>query len=131
MDILDRLSEDYQRFPFDQTYDLYAQDVSFQDPLNQFRGLKRYQQMIKFIQVWFANPKLDLHQIHCQGGDRIETRWTLSWNSPLPWRPRIVISGWSELQLNPEGLICSHIDYWHCSRLDVFKQHFGFHSQKR
>jgi hypothetical protein len=48
----------------------------------------------------------------------------MSWNSPLPWKPRISVSGWSELRLNAEGLIVSHIDYWHCSRLDVIKQHF-------
>ncbi|NJL40527.1 MAG: hypothetical protein HC899_30125, partial [Leptolyngbyaceae cyanobacterium SM1_4_3] len=31
---------------------------------------------------------------------------------------------WSELKLNQDGLICAHIDYWHCSKLDVVKQHF-------
>ncbi|NET50611.1 MAG: hypothetical protein F6K09_18345, partial [Merismopedia sp. SIO2A8] len=40
------------------------------------------------------------------------------------WNPRIRISGWSELTLNAEGLISAHIDYWHCSRFDVLKQHF-------
>jgi len=48
----------------------------------------------------------------------------LSWNSPLPWKPYISVSGWSELRLNADGLIVSHIDYWYCSRLDVIKQHF-------
>ncbi|MCY7277109.1 MAG: DUF2358 domain-containing protein, partial [Phormidesmis sp. CAN_BIN44] len=57
-------------------------------------------------------------------GDLIRTDWTLSWNTPLPWKPRISISGWSELTINAENLIVSHIDYWSCSRLDVLKQHF-------
>jgi hypothetical protein len=48
----------------------------------------------------------------------------MSWNSPLPWKPHISVSGWSELRLNAQGLIVSHIDYWYCSRLDVIKQHF-------
>jgi hypothetical protein len=47
-----------------------------------------------------------------------------SWTTPLPWRPRIAIPGWSELKLNADELIISHIDYWDCSRLDVLKQHF-------
>lgn len=122
MDIIQILKQDYQRFPADQTYSIYAEDVFFKDPLNQFRGINRYQQMIGFINNWFGNPKLDLHDIR-QSGDQIETRWTLSWTSPLPWKPRIAINGWSELQLNADGLISSHIDYWNCSRLDVLKQH--------
>ena len=123
--LIEILQQDYQRFPLDQTYDIYAPDVYFKDPLNQFRGIQRYRQMIQFITRWFANPQLALHQIQ-QVDDLITTRWTLSWTSPLPWQPRIHISGWSELRLNGEGLIISHIDYWDCSSLDVLKQHLAF-----
>ncbi|MBC1220244.1 DUF2358 domain-containing protein [Nostoc sp. UCD121] len=123
MDIIEILKEDYQRFPVNQTYSIYAPDVYFQDPLNKFRGVKRYQKMINFIQTWFLDPKMDLHNIQ-RLGDTIKTEWTLSWNTPLPWKPRISIPGWSELGLNSDGLIVSHIDYWNCSPLDVVKQHF-------
>ncbi len=122
MDIIQILKEDYQRFPAEQTYSIYAKEVYFKDPLNQFRGIDRYRQMIGFINHWFIEPKLDLHNI-AQSGDTVESRWTLSWTTPVPWKPRIAISGWSELKLNAEGLITSHIDYWDCSRLDVLKQH--------
>lgn len=125
MSILEILKADYQKFPKDQTYSLYAQDVYFKDPLNEFRGCDRYKQMIRFIDTWFLNPQLDLHAIQ-QTDNQIRTDWTLSWNTRLPWKPRIVINGWSELQLNHQGLIVSHIDYWHCSRLDVLRQHFPF-----
>ncbi|MDB9374338.1 DUF2358 domain-containing protein [Nodularia sphaerocarpa] len=124
MDIIEILKEDYQRFPANQTYSIYAEDVYFQDPLTKFRGIKRYQQMIKFIQTWFINPQMDVHDIQ-HLGDTIKTEWTLSWNTPVPWKPRISISGWSELSLNSASLIISHIDYWHCSPLDVIKQHFS------
>ncbi|MEH1944759.1 MAG: DUF2358 domain-containing protein [Nostoc sp.] len=124
MNIIEILKEDYQRFPVNQTYSIYAPDVYFQDPLNKFRGVKRYKAMIKFIQTWFLAPKMDLHNIQ-RLGDTIKTEWTLSWNTPLPWKPRISIPGWSELGLNSDGLIVSHVDYWNCSRLDVVKQHFG------
>lgn len=121
--ILEILKEDYKRFPKEQTYDIYAETVYFKDPMNEFRGCDRYKQMIHFIDRWFINPTLDLHQIQ-KTGHQIHTEWTLSWTTPLPWKPRISINGWSELVLNQEGLIVSHIDYWHCSRLDVLKQHF-------
>ncbi|MFN6558507.1 MAG: DUF2358 domain-containing protein [Nostoc sp. ChiSLP01] len=123
MDIIEILKEDYQRFPVNQTYSIYAPDVYFQDPLNKFRGVKRYKVMINFIQTWFLNAKMDLHNIQ-RLGNTIKTEWTLSWNTPVPWKPRISIPGWSELTLNSDGLIVSHIDYWNCSRLDVVKQHF-------
>ncbi|MEB3181058.1 MAG: DUF2358 domain-containing protein [Nostocaceae cyanobacterium] len=122
MDIVKILQQDYQQFPKNQTYSIYAKDVYFQDPLNKFQGVERYKQMIGFISTWFMNIKLDLHDMQRQG-DTIKTEWTLSWNTPLPWKPRIAISGWSELKLNPQELIISHIDYWNCSRFDVVKQH--------
>jgi hypothetical protein len=124
MNILQTLRDDYQRFPDDQTYSIYAQDVYFKDPMNEFRGRDRYQQMIGFIKTWFLNVKMDLHNIQ-QIDDTIRTDWTLSWNTPLPWKPHIAINGWSELQV-VDDLIVSHIDYWHCSKIDVLKQHFSF-----
>jgi hypothetical protein len=124
MTIVEQLKADYARFPEDQTYDLYAKDVYFKDPMTQFRGIDRYEKMIGFIQTWFLNCRMDLHDIQ-QQGDQIRSDWTLSWNTPLPWKPQIKISGWSELTLNDQGLIVSHIDYWHCSRWDVLKQHFS------
>ncbi len=121
MDILEILQQDYQNFPVNQTYSIYAEDVYFQDPLNKFYGVKRYQNMIDFISRFFVDIKLDLHDIS-RSGDTIKTEWTLNWTAPVPWRPRMAISGYSELKLNASGAIASHIDYWHCSRLDVLKQ---------
>jgi hypothetical protein len=121
MDIIQILKQDYQRFPVNQTYGIYAEDVYFQDPLNRFHSIERYKKMIAFITNWFIAPKMDLHDIR-QAGKTITTHWTLSWNAPVPWKPRITIPGWSELRLNQDNLIVSHIDYWNCSRLDVLKQ---------
>lgn len=123
MDILEILQADYRKFPKNQTYWIYAADVYFKDPVSEFRGCDRYQQNIRFIETWFRDPQLDLHKIQ-RDADRIRTDWTLSWTTPLPWQPRITIDGWSELLVNDEEKIISHIDYWHCSRWDVLKQHF-------
>lgn len=124
MDILEILKADYRNFPKNQTYSVYADDVYFKDPMNEFRGCDRYQTMIRFIDTWFQNPQLDLHDIQ-RHDNNIRTDWTLSWTTPLPWKPRIHVPGWSELKLNDAELIVSHIDYWHCSRWDVVKQHVG------
>jgi hypothetical protein len=123
MDIVEILRQDYQRFPRDQTYSIYAPDVYFQDPLTCFRGVARYQQMIRFIQTWFIDTRMELDEMQ-QSGNQIHTRWSLRWVAPVPWRPAMAISGRSELQLNAQGLISSHIDYWDCSRLAVLRQLF-------
>lgn len=125
MDICDRLRQDYANFPEGQGYDLYAENVYFQDPLTRFYGVKRYQEMIGFIRRWFIRPHIELHGLERKADDWIQTRWTLRWVAPLPWKPAMAISGWSDYRLNAEGKIVSHIDYWHCSRLDVLKQVFG------
>ncbi|MDJ0520090.1 MAG: DUF2358 domain-containing protein [Okeania sp. SIO2F4] len=123
MDIISILKQDYQKFPADQTYSIYAENVYFEDPLNKFHGIDRYQKMIGFMKSWFNDVQLELHNIS-RSGDLIKTRWTLSWTAPVPWKPRMAIPGWSELKLNTDGLINSHIDYWDISRLDVLKQAF-------
>ncbi len=123
MNILEILKEDYARFPMNQTYTLYADGVHFKDPLTEFWGIERYKKMIDFMSSWFQEIQMDLHQIK-QEDVLIETNWTLCWRSPLPWRPRISISGRSELRMNAEGLIISHYDYWDISVWNVLKQHF-------
>lgn len=124
MDIVEVLKADYQRFPEDQTYSLYAENVFFKDPLTSFRGVERYRTMIQFIARWFLDVQMELHSIKPLD-QQIDTAWTLRWTAPVPWKPRIRISGRSELTLNEQGLVQSHIDYWDCSRLDVLKQLFS------
>lgn len=119
--ICDRLRADYERFPRAQSYDLYAEDVYFKDALTEFHGIERYRQMIGFIERWFLDVDLVLHALS-SSPDGIVTRWTLSFTAPLPWKPRIAIPGRSELTLNQQGLIVSHVDVWDCSRWAVIQQ---------
>ena len=130
-DILEIITADYAKFPEAQTYGIYSKDVYFKDPIYNFRGIKQYQRMIGFITFWFKNLKLDLHEIS-RSENLIKTRWTMSWDAPLPWKPRISVTGWSDLTVdtfpNSSGdreLIISHIDYWDCTKFDVIKQHFA------
>ena len=123
MDIIEILKTDYQKFPQDQTYSIYAQDVYFKDPLNEFRGIDRYQKMIGFLGTFFRNIDLELYKIK-QNDEIITTEWRLNMTSPLPWKPRISIPGWTELKLNSDRLIVSHIDRWHISPLNVLLQNF-------
>lgn len=132
MDVLKVLKGDYQQFPENQTYSIYAEDVYFKDPLNEFRGVDRYKQNINLIATWFEDIELEVRDLH-QVEDTIESEWTLYMNSPLPWKPRLAIPGTSELKLNSDNLIISHIDYWDISPFDVIKQNIfpQKHNNKR
>lgn len=122
MNLTDILKQDYKNFPENQTYSIYDQNVHFKDPVYNFYGLKKYQEMITFIKKWFKNLHLELHEIK-QTENQIDTRWTMSWNSPLPWQPFISVSGRSELKLK-DNLIIGHYDYWDKSFWHMIKQHF-------
>jgi len=121
--LVDILKEDYARFPENQTFDIYADDVYFKDPLNEFRGVKKYQAMIKFLGTFFGNVQMDVHNVS-QQEQLIKSEWTLNMTSPLPWKPRLSIPGWSELGINQDHKIASHIDYWHISPWSVLRQNF-------
>ncbi|MEL6928657.1 MAG: DUF2358 domain-containing protein [Cyanobacteria bacterium J06600_6] len=121
-DLVEILEADYARFPENQTYSIYAEDVYFKDPLNEFRGVKKYKSMIKFLSTFFGKIQMDVHGVTEQENS-IRTEWTLHMTSPLPWQPRISIPGWSELEVK-DNKIASHIDYWHISPWSVLRQNF-------
>jgi hypothetical protein len=124
-DLLAALRQDYARFPIDQTFSLYAQDVRFKDPMTQFQGRQKYEQMVGLIARWFLDCRMELHDLQ-QNGNQIRSDWTLRWRSLWPGNPEVAISGWSELEINEQGLIQAHVDYWHCSRWQVFRQFIGW-----
>lgn len=121
MNILEILKRDYQHFPADQTFEIYADNVFFKDPLNEFRGVTRYRKMIAFLDRWFQHIQLDLHHID-RHGQTIRTDWTLHMTCPVPWRSRLCIQGYSLLELNDDHLIISHVDHWHHSIFEVLGQ---------
>lgn len=123
MNLLETIEADYLRFPENPTYNIYAENVHFKDPVYNFYGLKKYQEMITFLSKWFKNLHLELHEI-IEKENQIDTRWTMSWNSPLPWQPFVSVSGRSELKIE-NNLIIGHYDYWDISKWDLIKQHFN------
>jgi Uncharacterized conserved protein (DUF2358) len=81
--------------------------------------------MIGFIDWFFGDIKMDLHEIKQVDPQLITLKWTLNMTAPLPWSPRLAIPGHSELSLDSAGLISAHVDFWERSRLQVFKQVFS------
>ena len=123
-DLVEILKEDYQRFPENQTFEIYAEDVYFKDPLNEFRGVKKYRGMIGFLGSFFKDIEMEVHNV-TQTGTIIKTEWTLNMTSPLPWKPRLSIPGGTDLEVSEDNLIVSHVDRWHISPWNVLRQNFS------
>ena len=83
-DLVEIIREDYQRFPENQTFEIYAEDVYFKDPLNEFNGIKKYRAMIGFLGTFFGDVKMDVHDVGViKDGEVIKTEWTLNMTSLL------------------------------------------------
>jgi len=109
MNLVEIIKQDYQNFPHNQTYSIYADQVHFRDPIYNFYGTKKYQAMISFLSKWFKNLQLELYEIK-QSETQIDTKWRMSWITPLPWQPSVAVTGRSELMIK-DNLVIGHYDY--------------------
>lgn len=123
MNIISILRQDYQNFPREHYYGVFAEDFYFEGFFNKFRGIETYKQMIQMYETGLINVNLNLVNI-AQSEDIVKTLWILSCTAPFPWKPRITIPGRSEAKLNADGLISSHIDYLGISHTEILKQLF-------
>lgn len=97
-------------------YSIYAESVTFEDPLNKFRGVSRYAANINFLNSSpvFATASLSLYDVRVISPyrDTVRTRWALQMVANLPWRPCAAFTGQSDYVVNDAGKVCRHIDYW-------------------
>lgn len=117
--VADRLREELPTL-FDKQsnpdYSLYSDSVTFEDPLNKFRGVSRYAANIKFLNSSpvFSSAKLFLYDVRVIGPQQstVRTRWALQMVANLPWRPCVAFTGQSDYVVDKRGKVYKHIDYW-------------------
>lgn len=97
-------------------YSLYTDSVTFEDPINKFRGVSRYASNINFLNSSpvFTDAKLTLYDVAVIGPQlsTVRTRWALQMVANLPWKPCVAFTGQSDYVVNDEGKVYEHIDYW-------------------
>lgn len=98
-------------------YSLYSPQVVFEDPLNRFRGTKRYAANIAFLNKSpvFSQAKLTLYDLRIigKGQDTVRTRWCLFMQANLPWKPVVAFTGQSDYVIDlSDGSVIKHVDYW-------------------
>ncbi|MBD2180897.1 DUF2358 domain-containing protein [Aerosakkonema funiforme] len=125
--ILNTLKKDLPTlFEKDISYDIYSQDIYFQDPVNKFKGKFNYRIIfwtLRFhAKLFFTEIYFDLHDVNQTEPDIILANWTVRGILRLPWKARIFFNGYSTYKLNKDILIYEHIDIWDRPPGEILKQ---------
>jgi len=113
-------------FEKDIFYEIYTQDIYFQDPVNKFKGKFNYHIIfwtLRFhARLFFTKIYFDLHDVSQTAQDTILANWTVRGVLRVPWKARIFFNGYSTYTLNKDGLIYNHIDTWDRKPSEILKQ---------
>ena len=113
-------------FEKDISYNIYTQDIYFQDPVNKFKGKTNYRIIFWTLrfhgQLFFTKIYFDLHEVYQTASDTIRANWTVRGILRVPWKARVFFNGYSTYKLNKDGLIYQHIDTWDRKPGEILKQ---------
>lgn len=115
--IIETLKQDLPTlFEKDISYDIYTQDISFQDPVNKFKGKLSYRIIfwtLRFhAQLFFIKIFFDLHEVSQSDKDTILAKWTVRGILRVPWKAKLYFNGYSTYRLDKNALIYDHTDTW-------------------
>lgn len=94
------------------SYNIYRDDITFQDPLNTFRGLKSYQTIFWALRfhgrIFFKALWVDVNRVWQPNDRTITIRWSVRGVPRVPWEAWGRFDGTSEYKLDKNGKIYSH-----------------------
>ncbi|BAY19006.1 hypothetical protein NIES21_48650 [Anabaenopsis circularis NIES-21] len=113
-------------FEKDISYNIYTQDIYFQDPVNKFKYKFNYRIIfwtLRFhAQLFFSQIAFDLHEVYQSAEDTILAKWTVRGILRVPWQAKIFFNGYSTYKFNSDNLIYEHIDTWDRQPGEILKQ---------
>ncbi|WP_414528753.1 DUF2358 domain-containing protein [Nodularia chucula] len=113
-------------FEQDISYDIYTQDIYFQDPVNKFKWKFNYRIIfwtLRFhARLFFQEIYFDLHEVSQPAQDTVLAKWTVRGVLRVPWKARLFFNGYSTYKLNQDSLIYEHIDTWDRPPGEILKQ---------
>jgi hypothetical protein len=116
-------------FEKDISYEIYAEDIYFRDPVNTFKGKFNYRIIfwtLRFhARLFFTQIFFDLHEVHQSAEDTILAKWTVRGVLRVPWQANLIFNGDSTYKLNPDLLIFEHIDRWDRKPGEILRQFWG------
>lgn len=113
-------------FDHDISYDIYAENIYFRDPVNTFKGKFNYRIIfwtLRFhARLFFKTIAFDLHSVSHPDRDTIFATWTVRGTLRVPWNAQILFNGDSTYRLNPQGKIDQHLDRWDRQPTEILRQ---------
>lgn len=125
--VIKTLQEDLPTlFKQDISYDIYTQDIYFQDPVNKFKWKFNYRIIfwtLRFhARLFFREIYFDLHEVTQPAQDTVLAKWTVRGVLRVPWKAGLFFNGYSTYKLNQDSLIYEHIDTWDRQPGEILKQ---------
>lgn len=103
-------------FEKDISYDIYTDDIYFEDPVNKFKWKFNYRIIFWTLRfhagLFFTDIHFDLHDVYQSNEYTIFAKWTVRGTLRVPWKAKIFFNGHSNYKLNQDGSIYEHIDTW-------------------
>ncbi|HAG85366.1 MAG TPA: hypothetical protein DCL61_30530 [Cyanobacteria bacterium UBA12227] len=113
-------------FKKDISYDIYTQDIDFQDPISRFKGKFNYRIIfwtLRFhARLFFTQIYFDLHDVKQADEETIMAYWTVRGTLRVPWKADLFFNGDSTYKLTKDGLIYHHLDRWDRKPSEILKQ---------
>ena len=88
--------------------DLVIKDIVFIDPFNNIKGLDNFKNIFYHMFDTVEEPKFDIVD-YAQNKDHIFLKWKMTFYA---FKASQTIEGMSDITLNKEGKVISHLDYW-------------------
>ena len=88
--------------------DLVVKDIIFIDPFNNIKGLDNFKNIFYHMFNTVEEPKFDIVD-YTQNKDHIFLKWKMTFYA---FKASQTIEGMSDITLNKEGKVISHLDYW-------------------
>lgn len=115
-------------FEKDISYDIYTQDIYFQDPVNKFKWKFNYRIIFWTLRfhasLFFTKIYFDVHDVYQLDEDTIFAEWTVRGTLRVPWKAKVFFNGHSHYKLNQDGLIYKHLDTWDRKPTEILQQFF-------
>ena len=88
--------------------DLISEDINFVDPFNNVKGANDFKNIFYHMFDTVEEPKFDIVD-YAQNKDHIFLKWKMTFYA---FKASQTIEGMSDITLNKEGKVISHLDYW-------------------
>ena len=88
--------------------DLVVKDIIFIDPFNNIKGLDDFKNIFYHMFDTVKEPKFDIVD-YAKNNDHIFLKWKMTFYA---FKASQSIEGMSDITLNKEGKVISHLDYW-------------------